>query len=165
MGAEIPGILKLKCSVKRYQWGKVGKDSRVGRLYANNSKEEIRGDEPYAEFWMGTHESGPSYAVVPVEENGGLPNGGLQRANGPKRNYCDLMSLKDWIRRNPHVLGDKVLQKWGPDLPFLFKVLSVAKVLSIQAHPDKDLAAILHKREPGVYKDDNHKPEMALALN
>ncbi|KAK4410189.1 Mannose-6-phosphate isomerase 1 [Sesamum angolense] len=164
MGAEIPGILKLKCSVKRYQWGKVGKDSRVGRLYANNSKEEIRGDEPYAEFWMGTHESGPSYAVVPVEENGGLPNGGLQRANGPKRNYCDLMSLKDWIRRNPHVLGDKVLQKWGPDLPFLFKVLSVAKVLSIQAHPDKDLAAILHKREPGVYKDDNHKPEMALAI-
>ncbi|CAN6927016.1 unnamed protein product [Brassica oleracea] len=38
-----------------------------------------------------------------------------------------------------------LLEKWGCDLPFLFKVLSVA---SIQAHPDKD---------------DNHKPEMALA--
>lgn len=38
------------------------------------------------------------------------------------------------------------------------------KALSIQAHPDKDLAAILHKEQPGMYKDGNHKPEMALAL-
>lgn len=43
-------------------------------------------------------------------------------------------------------------------------MLSVAKALSIQAHPDKDLAARLHKEQPEVYKDDNHKPEMALAL-
>ncbi|XP_057809457.1 mannose-6-phosphate isomerase 2-like isoform X2 [Salvia miltiorrhiza] len=42
--------------------------------------------------------------------------------------------------------------------------LQVAKALSIQAHPDKSLAAILHKQQPEVYKDDNHKPEMALAL-
>lgn len=46
----------------------------------------------------------------------------------------------------------------------LFQVLSVEKALSIQAHPDKDLAAILHKQQPDVYKDGNHKPEMALAL-
>lgn len=45
-----------------------------------------------------------------------------------------------------------------------FQVLSVAKALSIQAHPDKNLASILHKQQPEVYKDDNHKPEMALAL-
>lgn len=38
------------------------------------------------------------------------------------------------------------------------------KALSIQAHPDKYLAAILHKQQPEVYKDGNHKPEMALAL-
>lgn len=36
--------------------------------------------------------------------------------------------------------------------------------MSIQAHPDKDLAILLHKEQPLVYKDDNHKPEMALAL-
>nr|GME21352.1 mannose-6-phosphate isomerase 1-like [Ipomoea batatas] len=36
--------------------------------------------------------------------------------------------------------------------------------MSIQAHPDKDLAARLHKEQPEVYKDGNHKPEMALAL-
>ncbi|KAK6152876.1 hypothetical protein DH2020_012515 [Rehmannia glutinosa] len=162
MGADIPRFVRLKCSVKRYGWGKAGKESGVARLYANNSGEEINGDEPYAEFWIGTHESGPSYAVLPVEANGEFQNGGLE--NGCKRGFCDLVSLKDYIEQNPSVLGDKVLKKWGPNLPFLFKVLSVAKALSIQAHPDKDLAAILHKQQPGVYKDDNHKPEMALAL-
>lgn len=40
----------------------------------------------------------------------------------------------------------------------------MAKALSIQAHPDRDLAAVLHEQHPDVYKDGNHKPEMALAL-
>jgi mannose-6-phosphate isomerase len=42
-------------------------------------------------------------------------------------------------------------------------VLSVARPLSIQAHPDKKLAKKMHKAHPNLYKDDNHKPEMALA--
>lgn len=50
------------------------------------------------------------------------------------------------------------------DLPFLFKVLSVAKALSIQAHPDMSLAQRLHKERPNVYADPFHKPEMALAV-
>ncbi|XP_073296360.1 mannose-6-phosphate isomerase 2-like [Primulina huaijiensis] len=148
MGTENQGIVRLKCCVKNYDWGRVGKESSVAWLHAKNGGEVVRDDDPYAEFWMGSHDSGPSYVVVPV-------------ANGGSG---DLVSLKEWIERNPAVLGDEVLRKWGPDLPFLFKVLSVAKALSIQAHPDKDLAAILHKQQPGVYKDDNHKPEMALAV-
>lgn len=36
--------------------------------------------------------------------------------------------------------------------------------MSIQAHPDKKLAESLHASRPNVYKDDNHKPEMAIAL-
>ena len=48
-------------------------------------------------------------------------------------------------------------------LSFCFKVLSVDKALSIQAHPDKNLARTLLKLHPDVYKDGNHKPEMALA--
>lgn len=44
------------------------------------------------------------------------------------------------------------------------QTLSIAKALSIQAHPNKKLAAELHKLKPNSYKDDNHKPEMALAL-
>ena len=33
-----------------------------------------------------------------------------------------------------------------------------------QAHPDKELALQLHAKFPSVYKDGNHKPEMAIAL-
>ncbi|XP_051127047.1 mannose-6-phosphate isomerase 2 [Andrographis paniculata] len=157
MGSEVAGIVKLKCSVKNYDWGKVGKESTVARLYAKNTGEEAAddGDKPYAEFWMGTHQSGPSYVV--------LPNSGAGFANEDrkKQRHCDLVSLKDWIERNPSVLGDL---KSASNLPFLFKVLSVEKALSIQAHPDKALAEILHKERPEVYKDDNHKPEMALAV-
>lgn len=50
------------------------------------------------------------------------------------------------------------------DIPFLFKVLSINKALSIQAHPDKQLAEQLFKNKPEHYKDDNHKPEMCIAL-
>jgi len=49
-------------------------------------------------------------------------------------------------------------------LPWLFKVLSAGKALSIQAHPDKERAAVLHEQNPQQYKDANHKPEMAIAL-
>lgn len=52
----------------------------------------------------------------------------------------------------------------GGDLPFLLKVLSVARPLSIQAHPDKARAERLHAERPDKYKDDNHKPEMAVAI-
>src|SRR5262249_43374689 len=50
------------------------------------------------------------------------------------------------------------------DLSFLFKVLSVETALSIQAHPNKEHAKILHQLNPKEYPDDNHKPEMAIAL-
>lgn len=91
---------------------------------------------------MGTHPSGP--AVL---------------ANQPSQ------TLKAWIEAHPAAaLGDKVLKRFGVDLPFLFKVLSVQTALSIQSHPDKQLAEKLHAAQPGDYKDDNHKPEMALAL-
>ncbi|KAK9927843.1 hypothetical protein M0R45_025009 [Rubus argutus] len=139
-------VQRLRCSVQNYDWGKRGPDSEVARLYASNSDSEIDPEKPYAEFWMGTHESGPSFLIH-------------QDLNGLSS------SLKHWVSTNPNqLLGHKVVQKWGSDLPFLFKVLSVRKALSIQAHPDKDLAKVLHKFMPNAYKDDNHKPEMALAM-
>jgi mannose-6-phosphate isomerase len=49
-------------------------------------------------------------------------------------------------------------------VPASAQVLSVAKALSVQAHPDKALAEVLHARNPSAYGDDNHKPEMAIAL-
>ena len=49
-------------------------------------------------------------------------------------------------------------------MPFLFKVLSVGKALSIQSHPDAVLAKQLHAKFPHIYKDPNPKPELAIAL-
>lgn len=60
--------------------------------------------------------------------------------------------------------GQELRKVLGKDLPFLFKILSVGKALSIQAHPDKKLAEHLHKEFPNIYKDANHKPEIAIAL-
>ncbi|KAL6324674.1 hypothetical protein AAG906_013487 [Vitis piasezkii] len=120
-------LRRLRCSVQNYDWGRLGSESTVARLFSMNSGAEVQLDKPYAEL-------------------------------GKSR------TLKSWISENPNVLGDEVVEKWGSDLPFLFKVLSVAKALSIQAHPDKELARALHKLQPHVYKDDNHKPEMALAI-
>lgn len=149
--------LKLRCSVQNYDWGKIGSNSEVARLFSLNSNSSVEPKKPYAEIWIGTHESGPSYVDQGSEIRNCAGNGTL--AN------LDLATLKSWILGNPNVLGPKVLENWGLDLPFLFKVLSVEKALSLQAHPDKELAGALHKSQPGVYKDENYKPEMALALS
>eukprot|EP00271_Cylindrocystis_brebissonii_P014548 TRINITY_DN35911_c0_g1_i1.p1 TRINITY_DN35911_c0_g1~~TRINITY_DN35911_c0_g1_i1.p1 ORF type:complete len:482 (-),score=87.42 TRINITY_DN35911_c0_g1_i1:1259-2704(-) len=138
----ISTMLKLQCKAQNYDWGIQGSTSTVGRLYALGSGEPVVEETKYAELWMGTHPSGPSKVI----------------GDGT------VSLLKDWLAEHPKALGDKVASKWKGDLPFLFKVLSVAKALSIQAHPDKPLAERLHKEQPLNYKDDNHKPEMALAV-
>lgn len=87
--------------MKNYNWGNLGSKSHVARLFSRNSGSHIDPDESYAELWIGTHGSGPSFVDDP---------------------FGGLSSLKEWISKNPDVLGDQVLKKWGADLPFLFKV-------------------------------------------
>jgi mannose-6-phosphate isomerase len=91
---------------------------------------------------MGTHPSGP--ALVSSGPLAGTP-------------------LLHYVREHSQGLGDAAKPFKG-DLPFLLKILSVRKALSIQSHPDKELAKRLHSERPSVYKDANHKPEMAIAL-
>lgn len=150
--------LRLHCKVQNYDWGLKGNRSEVGRLYALQSNENLDEETPYAELWIGTHESGPSNVVICGDAN-------EDSADANNEAEMHSMPLKDWLSKNPYALGDKVLQRWGTDLPFLFKVLSVSKALSIQAHPDKRLAKQLHQLQPNIYKDANHKPEMALAIS
>lgn len=50
------------------------------------------------------------------------------------------------------------------ELPFMLKVLSVDKAISLHVHPNKVDAEFLHLREPKFYKDPSHKPEMVIAL-
>mmetsp|Transcript_13813 Transcript_13813/g.45125 ORF Transcript_13813/g.45125 Transcript_13813/m.45125 type:complete len:458 (+) Transcript_13813:741-2114(+) len=63
-----------------------------------------------------------------------------------------------------HTGGGAPAAATGHGLPFLLKVLSVRTALSIQAHPNKKLAEQLHNEKPSYYKDDNHKPEMTIAV-
>jgi mannose-6-phosphate isomerase class I len=78
---------------------------------------------------------------------------GLRYAYSPK--LCEYVETQD----HPEAMGNV---KDG--IPYLFKILSVNTALSIQAHPDKNLAEMLHSEFPHIYKDDNHKPEMAIAV-
>jgi mannose-6-phosphate isomerase len=100
-------------------------------------------DLPFGELWLGVHEAAPST----VELDGVVRQ---------------LAALAD--EQPAAVLGGKVVEAGFAGLPFLLKILSCDKPLSIQAHPDKALAAQLHARDPEHYPDANHKPEIAIAL-
>lgn len=151
-------MISLTCAIQQYDWGKRGEDSVVGIL-KKKTDDSIDLVGPYAELWMGTHPSGPSK----VKES------------------QELLSI--YLKNKDNLIGIVPPGYPNDDLPFLFKgiydyiyhfirhtyfhyhiVLSINTALSIQAHPDKQLANELHSKFPTVYKDNNHKPEMAIAL-
>ncbi|XP_049870761.1 mannose-6-phosphate isomerase [Pectinophora gossypiella] len=133
--------MELKCKVQNYDWGKLGRESTVAKLVSQAHPEEsIDDSKPYAELWMGTHPNGPSLII----ERGIL--------------------LSEYIKANLDAIGPEVRKQFGVAVPFLLKILSVRKALSIQAHPKKEHAEELHKNFPDIYKDPNHKPELAIAL-
>nr|XP_026649704.1 mannose-6-phosphate isomerase [Zonotrichia albicollis] len=139
-----PRVFPLSCAVQNYSWGKVGLESEVAKLVASGDPlVQIQPDLPYAELWMGTHPRGD--ALI-------------------RDNRIPQKTLGQWIADNPACLGAKVKDAFQGHLPFLFKVLSVNTALSVQAHPNKELAAKLHAQFPEHYPDANHKPEMAIAL-
>lgn len=61
----------------------------------------------------------------------------------------DGVSLKKILKLWPEFLGTiSFTKKYSHELPFLFKLLSIRKPLSIQVHPDKDSAKELCKKFP-----------------
>ncbi|EDQ85705.1 uncharacterized protein MONBRDRAFT_38716, partial [Monosiga brevicollis MX1] len=135
-------VLRMRCEVQQYAWGKLGAASAVAQLaQAGNTDFKLDADKPYAELWMGTHAKAPSKVVLPDDS---------------------VITLSEALERYPELSKGSVTK--AGQLPYLFKVLSVDKTLSIQAHPDKKLAEALHARDPEHYPDDNHKPEMAIAI-
>lgn len=129
--------MELLGSIKSYDWGSVGSQSKVAQLALKvdeNFAKNFSENEPYAELWMGDHVSGPSA----VKSTGEL--------------------LSETLSKDRSSIG-------GMDkLPYLFKVLSIKKPLSIQVHPNKKQAEHLHATRPDLYKDPNHKPEISIAL-
>ena len=107
--------------------------------------------EPWAEIWFGAHPLAPSS----VEGAGITLDAAIAQA--PRR-----------------MLGDSVTRLFGPQLPFLLKLIAPAEPLSLQVHPSKahaqesfaaENAAGLALDSPARnYRDANHKPEMVMAL-
>src|SRR3954471_16803742 len=110
----------------------------------------VPSERPQAELWMGAHPDNPSR----------LPDGrGLDAA----------------IAADPQrLLGEAVIGRFGPRLPFLMKVLAAEGNLSLQAHPTTEQAeaGFAAEEAAGVPRDDPtrtfrdpfHKPEMLVAL-
>ncbi|KAF9584549.1 Mannose-6-phosphate isomerase [Lunasporangiospora selenospora] len=133
-------IIRLDCKAQSYDWGKVGSSSKVAKFASSSHTLSVDESRPYAELWMGTH------------------------PNAPSTLYQSDRTLESVLTEHPELSTPHFHERYHGHLPFLFKVLSIAKALSIQAHPDKELAERLFKDRPDLYKDNNHKPEMAIAL-
>ena len=139
-------IWKLDNTTKHYDWGSI--DSITNLFGIPNPT-----PEPMAEIWMGTHPMGCSIAID---------------------NKHGKVRLDKLIQDNPlQMLGNKTCQNFG-SLPFLFKILSAKKALSIQVHPTIENAKVGFEKENQLgiaidapnrnYKDPNHKPELIYAL-
>ncbi|MGO1768892.1 MAG: mannose-6-phosphate isomerase, class I [Microbacterium sp.] len=96
---------------------------------------------PEAEVWFGDHPADPA-------------------------ELSDGRTLDAWVSESG--------ARYGIDgrLPYLLKLLAAASPLSIQVHPSKDQAEDGYTRERALaadavrnYADDNHKPEMVVALS
>ncbi|MFK7771426.1 MAG: mannose-6-phosphate isomerase, class I [Saprospiraceae bacterium] len=138
-------VFPIKGAIQNYAWG--GKEFIPKLMSLQNAD-----SQPFAEVWLGAHQRGPAQMNMDGRE----------------------VSLKDFLEKNPEALGEKVINQFGKRLPYLFKVLDVNKMLSIQTHPTKKAAEIGFAREEkaGIsvtafnrnYKDDNHKPEVMVAM-
>ena len=69
----------------------------------------------------------------------------------PSKDVETQRTLLDLVQDNKALMSQEIAQRYGDKLPFLFKVLSIRKALSIQAHPNKKLAERLHAKDPKNY--------------
>ena len=139
-------VHKLSGSVQHYSWGGT-------RFLPQLLSIENPNHKPFAEYWLGVHTGGP--ATVEVNQQAVL--------------------LSDIIASNPvAALSAPVYEQFG-GLPYLLKVLDVKDMLSIQVHPTKEYAKVAFEKEEAAgipltapnrnYKDQNHKPEIMLAIS
>src|SRR6476660_8269102 len=136
---------RLRGVVQHYAWGSL--DALPALL-------GVPGDgRPWAELWFGAHPIAPAM----VSRDG------------------DWRPLDEVIAADPiGELGPGVVERFGPRLPFLLKVLAAREPLSLQAHPSAAQARAGYAREEALgipltaenrlYRDDWAKPELLCAL-
>jgi mannose-6-phosphate isomerase len=149
-------VFRLQGKVQHYAWGG---SNYLPRLLSLSNPE----GRPFAEYWMGAHDNAPSELLAG-------PGGDEETATAGK-----ALPLNEYVKQDPEgTLGEYTATKFGR-LPYLLKILDVKEMLSIQVHPTKRNAELEFAAEnkKGVpltapernYKDDNHKPELGLALS
>ncbi len=141
-----PYPLRVRGHVQHYAWGST---DAIPELLGRANPEH----EPFAELWLGAHPDLPAHATI------GSGEIALNRLTGAA---------------GPVLLGETAFEQFDGAFPFLMKILSAAKPLSIQAHPNMQQAESGFARENHAgldlddpqrsYKDDKHKPELISAL-
>jgi mannose-6-phosphate isomerase len=132
---------RLENPVRDYAWGSASDIPEFLGIAA--------GGGPVAELWIGAHPDSPSRVV----------------RDGKSESLAEVIAARPQAELGPEVAG-----RFGPRLPFLLKVISAARPLSLQVHPDKqhaERAYAAQQQAPGApldYTDDNHKPELICAL-
>jgi mannose-6-phosphate isomerase len=131
---------KLFNKIQNYEWGTINENAFIPKLLQFEAVKDL----PYAELWIGAHPKAPSEIEV----------------SGRR------IPLNEVVNNYPiECLGEYVSKKFDGKFPFLLKVLSASRALSIQLHPNKMQAEILHTKDPKNYPDNNHKPEIAIAID
>lgn len=105
-------------------------------------------DQPLAEYWLGAHPAGPA--------------------------TIDGVPLNQLIDQEPAMIGDSARLEFEGRLPYLMKLLSAARPLSLQAHPNRLDAQVGFASENDrriafdaperTFKDPWDKPELMVAL-
>ncbi|WP_433732247.1 mannose-6-phosphate isomerase, class I [Nocardia sp. CA-129566] len=136
---------ELVGALRSYAWGS---RTALARLCGR----PVPSAHPEAELWFGAHPADPAYVRI---EN-------------------STRSLLELVAADPeHELGPAA-PEFGGRLPFLLKVLAAEEPLSLQAHPSSAQARAGFERENHArvpldspmrnYRDENHKPELVVAL-
>ena len=126
--------------IQNYDWGTKNENAFIPNFIGIKAVPDL----PYAELWIGAHPKASSEIEIEGEKI-------------PLNKIIEQYQIE--------CLGKEVAEKYNGQFPFLLKVLSAANALSIQTHPNKIQAEKLHAKDPKNYPDDNHKPEIAIAVD
>lgn len=140
-------IKRLTGTIQPYPWGS---STAIPEFLGTTPS-----GEPQAELWLGAHPQGPSWVGDP--------------------DSSDREVLADHLAAAPaERIGAASVERFGPRLPYLMKVLAAARPLSLQAHPSREQAEVGFAREEAAgidrdapdrtYRDDWPKPEAFCAL-
>lgn len=136
-----PPVFELTGTLNHHSWGKRGYKSLAAQFRASTDPMYMVDDgRAYSELWLADLPSFPAYV----------------KDTGDKLNEVIFSNLKP-------LFGEE-LPEYFHCLPFLPKIVSIARAQPLKIHPNKKLAEILHEKTPNVFRQDQHKPELAIAL-